>query len=360
MYHCKLPLPGRKPGGVEVFVHRLANVLQDRGHDVTVLTFSERPPDARYDVTRLRPRASEESKVLRQYVAPWLFNLRSFDGMDVVHTHGDDWFWLRRRVPTVRTFHGSALNEARAAQTLRRRVDQSVIFGLELVARKRATAAYAVGPDAGAIYATDGVLATGIDIPEAPERRGQRPAILFVGTWGGRKRGELLQRIFTDEVRPRHPDAELWMVADHCDPAPGVVWHRSPSDEELRELYARAWVFCLPSRYEGFGIPYLEAMAAGAPVVATPNSGASMLLAGGAGLLVERDEDLGPTLAGLLADPERRAQLATDGRIRAESYAWPRVAERYEEVYARAISGWRATRRRGDSPRASVPPSAPT
>lgn len=357
MYHCKVPLPGRKPGGVEVFVHRLANVLAGRGHEVTVLTFSERPPDADYAVMRLRPHVSEESKILRQYVAPWLLNLRSFDGFDVMHTHGDDWFWLRRPVPSVRTFHGSALNEARSARTLRRRIDQSLVFGLELLARSHATAAYAVGPDAQAIYATDGVLATGIDLPVRPPAPAERPTILFVGTWGGRKRGALLHRVFTEEVRPRHPEAELWMVADHCEPAAGVVWHANPTDAELRELYRRAWVFSLPSRYEGFGIPYLEGMANGLPVVATPNSGASMLLAGGAGVLVEPDEDLGPTLAGLLADPARRAELGEAGRRRAERYAWPRVAERYEAVYREAISRWRASRPPGGSPRASAPPS---
>ena len=48
------------------------------------------------------------------------------------------------------------------------------------------------------------------------------------------------------------------------------------SDEELARLYARAWVFCLPSSYEGFGIPYAEAMSAGLPVVATPKPRVSL------------------------------------------------------------------------------------
>ena len=48
--------------------------------------------------------------------------------------------------------------------------------------------------------------------------------------------------------------------------------------ERLIELYQQAWLFCLPSSYEGFGVPYIEAMSCGTPVVATPNAGAREVL----------------------------------------------------------------------------------
>jgi phosphatidylinositol alpha-mannosyltransferase len=285
--------------------------------------------------------------VLRQYVSPWLFNARSLP-FDVVHLHGDDWFWLRRRVPTVRTFHGSALNEARSARTLRRRIDQSAIFALELVARSRADFTLAVGPDAHAIYATDEILATGIDVASEPAAD-RDPAILFVGTWDGRKRGRLLHEVFTSQVRPRHPGAQLWMVSDACLPADGVTWYPSPTDADLHELMRRASAFCLPSLYEGFGIPYLEAMAAGAAVVASPNSGARMLLQDGrAGILAE-DHELGDGLVALLTDAERRQELAAAGRRRAEDFAWPRVLDRYEAAYEEAIERFAARQRTASS-----------
>jgi glycosyltransferase involved in cell wall biosynthesis len=352
MYHCKVPHPGRKPGGVEVVVHQLANVLAQRGHDVRVLTYSTPPPDAVYDVTRLRPAGAEERKVVRQYLAPWLFNVRSFDEFDVFHCHGDDWFWLRRDLPTVRTFYGSALNEARSATSWKRRLDQSLIFALEQVARSRATSTYAIGPDSQAIYGTDGLLGIGTDVPAEVSPRAGPPAILFIGTWEGRKRGRLLHHVFTEHVRARHPDAELWMVADRCEPAPGVTWYESPTDAELRGLLRRATIFCLPSSYEGFGIPYIEAMAHGVPVVATANPGAELVLDRGRYGRIVADDDLGATLSGLLDSPEERAALATLGRERAEAFAWPRIAEDYEAAYAEAISRWRDARRPNGTPRA--------
>src|ERR1700716_924519 len=123
MYHGDLPEPGRKPGGVAVHVHRLSEALVQRGHEVTVMTFSQ-PHAAQYEVLRLRPHHAETSRVIRQYVAPWVFNGISFSGFDVAHFHGDDWFYFRRRLPTIRTFHGSALLEARSATSWRRRLDK--------------------------------------------------------------------------------------------------------------------------------------------------------------------------------------------------------------------------------------------
>ncbi len=72
--------------------------------------------------------------------------------------------------------------------------------------------------------------------------------------------------------------------------------------EELTGLFQQAWVFCLPSTYEGFGVPYLEALAAGTPVVATKNPGACEILRDGEFGIIAPDADLGPVLSRLLAD----------------------------------------------------------
>src|SRR5581483_8941283 len=123
-----------------------------------------------------------------------------------------------------------------------------------------------------------------------------------VGTYKNRKRGHLLMEAFTRQIRPAVPEAELWMVCSDAPAAPGVTVHGRVSEKELAELYSRAWVFCLPSSYEGFGVPYIEAMASGTPVVATPNPGSLEVLDGGrCGVIVDPDE-LGDALIALLRD----------------------------------------------------------
>ena len=227
IYHCTLPQAGEKPGGVSVFVHRLADALTGRGHDVTVFAYERPTVPFSYKVETLRPRSGRSSVIVREYLAPVLLNLRPFDGrFDVAHLHGDDWFYIRRQVPTVRTFHGSALMEALTATSLKRRVDKSLIFLLELWARRQADAVYAVGPDSRAIYRADGVLQCGVPDPAVQRALEQRPTILFVGTWEGRKRGRMLHEVFQREVRSQIPDAQLWLVSDRAEPGEGrdLVW----------------------------------------------------------------------------------------------------------------------------------------
>ena len=344
MYHSRLPEPGRKPGGVEVFVDRLARALTRRGHEVTLHTFSTRLPAAPYAVRRLRPVRAGGAPILRQYVAPWLLNVRPKMDYDVFHFHGDDWFCFRRPVPTVRTFYGSALLESLNATSLKRRIDQGIVFMLEQLAGRLADARYGIGPDSRLLYRGDGVLQIGVDPPAGDRAPSPAPSILFIGTWDGRKRGRLLHEAFQRSVRPRFPDAELWMVSDRCEAGPGVTWHQEPSDAEIEGLFQRAWVFSLPSSYEGFGIPYLDAMARSVPVVATPNPGADDLLGRGtAGLIVEADQ-LGDALNRVIQDESLRSQLGASGHARAADFHWDNICERYEAAYALAAERFRRRR----------------
>jgi phosphatidyl-myo-inositol alpha-mannosyltransferase len=339
MYHCRLPEPGRKPGGVEVFVDRLARAMTVRGHDVAVHTFSGDAGPAPYAIHTLRPARAAADPLVRQYLAPWLLNARPKMDYDVFHFHGDDWFCFRRPVPTVRTFYGSALLESLSATSVKRRVDQAMVFLLEQLAGRLADARYGIGSDSRLLYRADGVLQLGIDTPAEPRAPSARPSILFVGTWEGRKRGRLLHEAFQEFVRPAFPDAELWMVSDHCEPGPGVEWLKEPRDADIQSRLQRAWLFALPSSYEGFGIPYLEAMAWGVPTLATPNPGAEDLLRGGAGLIVE-PEQLGTTLVRLIGDEAERDRLAEAGRARARDFAWSPICESYEVAYDLARTRW--------------------
>ena len=96
-----------------------------------------------------------------------------------------------------------------------------------------------------------------------PGSKTAHPSVLFVGTLDGRKRGRFLLDAFLDAIRAAHPTATLTVVGPEGPDSPGVTYRTGVSDEALAELYRRAWVYASPSTYEGFGLPYLEAMACG-------------------------------------------------------------------------------------------------
>ncbi len=111
----------------------------------------------------------------------------------------------------------------------------------------------------------------------------------------------------------------------------------TPDDAQLADLYRRAWVFAYPSTYEGFGLPYLEAMASGTAVVATPSAAAGRFLADGLGRIVA-DADFGSTVGDLLRDLAAREDLETQGRDAVAGYTWPAIARRHRELYEEAIA----------------------
>ncbi len=105
------------------------------------------------------------------------------------------------------------------------------------------------------------------------------------------------------------------------------------SDEELARLYREAAVLVFPSRYEGFGLPVLEAMASGTPVVATDDA-AVREVAGDAALYAPPHE-LGTAIGRAL---EERARLAAAGLERARLFSWEATARRTLEVYEEALA----------------------
>jgi glycosyltransferase involved in cell wall biosynthesis len=349
-FHATLPRPDRrKEGGVTVFVHRLANELVRRGNDVCVATLDPRPQDAQYRHTALAGGRLAASQIGRAALLPFLLRSLERHPADVIHTHGDDHFYWPRRRPTLRTFYGSAAGEAASATTLKRRAFQYGKAHLERLASRLPDVVVSISRDtAGRLPRNDLVIPCAVDRrqfhPGSGDARSPAPAILFVGTVRGRKRGAWLVEHFRRTVRLRVPDAELWMVSDAPDPGlegvPGVRWLGKVEDDRLAELYREAWVFCLPSTYEGFGIPYVEALASGTPVIATDNPGAREILGGeGAhGGRIVGDAALGAALADLLADGGERDRLARRGLTRAADFSLDRVAAAYEAAYRLAMA----------------------
>ena len=341
MFHTTLPSPGRKPGGVEIAVHRLANALHDIGVPITLASLTPAPGDARYRHRHLFKRMPwlASSRIGRLAILPVLLNLVRLDDADVIHYHGDDWFVLRRPRATVRTLHGSALREAQRAGRWQRRVLQYLLYPLERLSAKLATVAVGVGSDAATVNGIERVIGNGVD-PTLfmPGAKSTVPCILYVGTWEGRKRGRWMYELFVSCIAPRFPDVQLHFIADEVPPPhPRVRCQSFPDDLALAQSFREAWVFALPSTYEGFGIPYLEAMASGTAVIATPNTGANELLGDGAyGLLVE-DTDFCEALITLLTDDDARARMAAAGLARSKEFTWTAIARAYMRVYDDAI-----------------------
>ena len=110
-------------------------------------------------------------------------------------------------------------------------------------------------------------------------------------------------------------------------------------DEELPALYRGAEVFVYPSRFEGFGIPIIEAMACGTPVVASRSS-CLPEVADGAAVMVdpENAEGLAVALEQGLCDETLRSNLQARGRARAAQYTWRRAAEQLLGVYEKVMA----------------------
>ena len=116
---------------------------------------------------------------------------------------------------------------------------------------------------------------------------------------------------------------------------PGYV-----EDRDLPALYSAAEVFVYPSIFEGFGLPVLESMACGTPVI-TSSVSSLPEVAGDAALLVDpRDHSpLTSALQKLLANKSLRGEFATRGLARAASFSWDQTAQKTLSVYQHLLSG---------------------
>lgn len=325
-------LPSQSKIGAGYMAHRLANEMVKHGHYVTMFSPCSKPQDALYEhqVVALRGR-------LRTFKWGWALRKLDLNGFDVLHAHGDNHFRGRRsRPPVVRTMHGSCLSEAFHIKGAKERLRMLLLGLTEVVGSITATKTVAVSKNTRHFYPwIRTVIPNGVDLSLFhPGEKDPSPTILFVGTYRQRKRGKLLMDIFEREIRPAVPDAKLWMVCSDAPPAAGVEVLGRLSDAELADRYRRAWVFCLPSTYEGFGVPYIEAMASRTAVVASPNPGAKEIV--GADRIV-RDRDLGRRLTALLSDQSLRESASQDLPRLANRYSWASVVEAYDLAYTAIV-----------------------
>jgi len=177
--------------------------------------------------------------------------------------------------------------------------------------------------------------------------------ILFLGGADPRKNHSMLLQAFAQHpiLRKSH---YLVLVGDPCHPfgnvsetsrilgiSERVVCLSAVSVHDLRLLYSHADLFVFPSRYEGFGMPVLEAMACGAPVI-TSNTTALPEVTGDAAVLINPEDpvELGEAMSQVLEDSHLRVTLRSRGFERARQFTWELAAQRTLSVY-REVCGVR-------------------
>ncbi len=180
-----------------------------------------------------------------------------------------------------------------------------------------------------------------------------KPYILYVGGIDLRKNIVGLLNTFY-ELKPSNPNLRLicvgkefnlndqmtdlgWFEIFHSRPeyAKDVLTPGFLSNDEVIYLYSHAQAFVFPSRYEGFGLPVIEAMQAGCPVVAYNNSSIPEV-AGKAALLVKEGQPMAPAVQKLLASPILRKELIAQGKTQAKKFTWERTATLTLDVLRKA------------------------
>ena len=340
MFSYRLPVAQERRGGIERAAHTLAHGLARRGHEVTVFTHDPKPTAAAYDVSCLPWKAFVDTWLGRRLTMGYLGNLLAivpdYRDFDAVIMHGDSLLAPLTGKPVLRVMHGSARGEAQSATSFGRWALQYGVFAQELLTAFFQNGVVGVSESTRADNPfVRRVVSHGVDqsifYPSSATRT-SHPSVLFVGAMSGRKRGRFLLDGFIDVIQARHPGATLTIVGAEGPAHPGVEYLTGVADAQLADLYRRSWVFASPSSYEGFGLPYLEAMACGTPVVASVNPGSIEVLADGECGLMPPDAQFAQTVSDLLGDESRRAVLTAAGLKRANDYSLDRMLDGYEQV----------------------------
>ncbi len=182
------------------------------------------------------------------------------------------------------------------------------------------------------------VVPPGVDPKFSPGQRNPSPLIVAVGRLMTSKRFDLLIGL-VDRLRPQYPDLELVIVGEgyeqdnlealirNLDAEDWVQLAGSVSDDELIDLYRRAWIVASTSISEGWGMTLTEAAACGTPAVATDIAGhRDAVRHGQSGLLAASDSEFVDHLSAILSDSNLRSRLSDGARQHASQFTWAATA----------------------------------
>jgi glycosyltransferase involved in cell wall biosynthesis len=347
------PLSVAGGSGTFVGIRELSRALDRRGLSVTVHAPQFRCPS--YTLKRLAFNGLATPR-LRAGGYDWVV------GFDLDGFH----YGRRPTAPYVASIKGVIADElrnerglVRALLALQARFERlavrraRVVVATSRYSRDRIAEAYGAPPGKIVVVPELIDLSAWAAVAESAEAEATPPAILSVAHMYPRKNLALLLRACR-RLQEAGTAFQAWLVGDgpcrreweglsgRLGLSAVVRFLGTVSRSELEERYRRAAVFCLPSRQEGFGIVFLEAMACGKPVVAARAAAVPETVADGeVGLLVEpTDADgLADALGALLGDPERRRALGAAGRARARGYGADGVAQLFLTRVGAALAG---------------------
>lgn len=229
-------------------------------------------------------------------------------------------------------WHANVARVRRRAPALIRLGLATMLIVPSLAVRSQVLSMFAINPDR-VVAIQEGAAIQRVQVPPVP-----RPYFLFVGTLEPRKNVPTLISAW----QPLRERADLIIVgrrrsdAPEITPQPGLILAGEVTDDRLAELYTGAVAMVYPSLYEGFGLPVIEAMRCGAPVI-TSRDPALLETASDAAIHADPGE-LTEAMRSLLDNPDLRSRLAVAALRRGSEFTWKRTAERTREVYGEAIA----------------------
>jgi glycosyltransferase involved in cell wall biosynthesis len=364
-------------GGVHTYIHQFVPAVIDAaqcagGHEIFLYADTKRPFEldekqlpAHVTLRKLRYRNPLSSVHLDLSMRDQMAQ----DKIDVAHFPANYGFGPAR-AKTIVTLHDSltvlplrqTLFSSGSRRTLRSAAMTVYLKTFSSAAVKRATLLFTVSEHARQDIAKQtGIAAERIlPIPHAPTpdmRRIEDPAVLhdtrvrlelpgrFVLADGLKNPAVLVRawRLLPEALRSQH---KIVFFSRRPDPLP-VIFEAvnegiaqlliRPSREDLIALYSMADAFVFPSWFEGFGIPVLEAMTCGAPVIASDRYSIPEV-AGGAALIADAEDEAGfaAHLTRVLANPAEADRLRRLGHARAAQFSWEKTAQQILKGYEMA------------------------
>ncbi len=390
-------------GGQGIYLKYLSRALVKLGHDVTVISGPPYPhldkgiplvelPSLDLYTHGLRSvgpsqlardplaRAEWVSKLTGGFVEPWTFGERVRDWLlprlhefDVVHdnqTLADGILDIQRSgIPLVATIHHPITRDRRLAMTAESRwhrkllvqrwhsflgMQQRVARSLDHIITVSGASKHDIVADFAVDPARVEVLHNGVDaalfrpIPEIERKPAQIMATASADT--PTKGLQVLLRAAARMVK-HHPELTLLLIGkpksggdtlklvDDLNLTDRVRWVSDVDHQTMVELYAESTIAVVPSLYEGFGLPAVEAMACGIPLVSS-DGGALPEVVGDGGLIVPAGDDraLADSLEQLLTDEGARAELGSRARQRVEQhFCWDVCATRLLAYYRERV-----------------------